>query len=189
MAEDDASIQILEPDADQQYIPERRERSTKPKTLQKPVDSNWQKPPLLIVEKKVVQPNTAPLPEKAQEKEDETTARIVNIVGEQQRKTDDTWKTQVGDVVWFIIRFFVMAFFSFIILVLLNPPFVQEPLQQQLFGETPLTDMQRRSASLSRAAAWATGAGVAFVILPPIWGVLSSRFFPNDIMMAMGLKH
>lgn len=193
MADDDASIQILDPDVDQQYVPERRERSQKPKPLNRNPDSNWQKPPVIIVERQMVPANTPaqppaivadPILDQPTVAAVEEPARIVNIVDERRNTTTDWLKTKASDVAWIAIKFFVMAIFSFIILVALNPPFVQEK------GATldGFNNLQRQSASLSRAAGWAAGAGVLFIVLPPIWDILQSRFFPNDLMRAIGIK-
>jgi len=188
--DDDASIQILEPDADQQYVPERKERdrqrATKP--VQKVADVNWQKPPVLIVERQVAaspQQSTASVPTVSPAQEELPAARIVNIVEEKPT----VWNNRISDIVWAIIRFFIMAFISFFALVLLNPPFIQETQQPAIFGESIVNGaMQRKPASLSRAAAWATGASVAYIILPPIWDLLSNKVVSEDLLKAFGLK-
>lgn len=194
--DDDASIQILEPDVDQQYIPERR-------TSKKPMSSAAatmaaavaaapittvvkQSPPLLVVERKTTPStivNELQQREKEQEKEQKPETRIVNILEEdvktEKTETKQWWEQQLHNIVWLLIKFFTMAVFAFLVLVVLNPPFVQDKTQ---FG------LQKQSADLSRAALWSGIAGTAFLVVPAISNVVTSKFFPSDILSAIGVK-
>jgi hypothetical protein len=119
--------------------------------------------------------------------------RIVNIIDEPARmahkEKEDWWQCRIGDAVSIVVRFVAMAIAVFVSLVLINPPFVQEPAQQQILdGGAANLDLQRRPASLSRVAIWSGIAGAAFLLLPPIYNIVCSRFFPDDLLAATGLK-
>lgn len=186
--DDDASIQILEADADQQYVPDRKDLSRQAKAP-KTADVNYQKPPVLIVERQVIPANV----EKQNLSKEEVqpsipsatlASRIVNIVDE---KPSSAWSNRVSDIVSLAIKFIVMALVSFFVLVLLNPPFVQEKRTE--FGSSSGSEtnaMQRQPASLSKASAWAAGAGLGYILLPPLYDLLSSRYLSNDFFKAFG---
>lgn len=187
--DDDASIQILEADADQQYVPDRKESSRQAKAP-RTADVNYQKPPVLIVERQVIPANVEKQNlSKADEQPSIPTAatmasRIVNIVDE---KPSSSWSNRVSDIVSLAIKFIVMALVSFFVLVLLNPPFIQEKRNE--FGSASGSEsnaMQRQPASLSKASAWAAGAGLGYILLPPLYDLLSSRYLSNDFLKAFG---
>jgi hypothetical protein len=213
MEDDEGSIQILEPDVDQQYVPEGKPASSAGLAKENPAVR--QKPPVLIVERQVM-PDTPPRQRTEQANATggnvqqptpmtvtgtaPTAAstvqgtvpgtheaplpvdRIVNIVNEPARiaakESDDWWQNAMGKTVTLTIQFFLMAIVVFLLFIVLNPPFVQDT-------SMPL---QKQSASWSKAAFGATLAGLAFLVLPPLYGIASSRFFPNDLLAATGLR-
>lgn len=233
----DASIEILEPDVDQQYVPETTTAATT--TRKRPSEKKdtasslllQQKPPVLIVERQVLQPTAAAAPPApvpaaaaaaptaaptalpapttvvaagtmpanaagaapaeraapASVERNPIASRIVNIVAEPERvaaqESENWWQQRVNDLVSLTTRFFAMAIVTFFTLVLLNPPFVQQCSSDSAGGA-----LQKRPASLSRAAVWGGIAGAAFLLVPPLWGVFSSRFFPDDLLLATGLR-
>ena len=178
--EDDASIQILEADADQQYVPDKKEQIRPAKINQKVADINFQKPPVLIVERQVLpQSQTQEKQNIQSEKEQPISSRIVHIVDEKS----PLWSSRMTDIVSLVLRFFMMALVSFVVLVALNPPFIQE--KSNGFGPTEVA-MQRQPANLSKASAWAAGAGLGYIVLPPLWELLSSKYFSSDFLKAFG---
>jgi hypothetical protein len=132
----------------------------------------------------------------AEEKEKATSdaaTRIVNIIDEPTRlahkEKQDWWQCKISDAVSIVVRFVAMAVAVFVSLVLINPPFVQEPAQQQILdGGGGAANLERRPASLSRVAIWSGIAGAAFLLLPSIYNIVCSRFFPDDLLAATGLK-
>lgn len=193
--DDDVSIQILEPEVDQQYVRERRTKndSRATNTISAAAASNVAKqqnttntstvkqpPPLIIVEQKLVptlptKATTAPTQTNTKEEQ----PRIVNIVDESVRleKTESKkwWEDKIQNIVWLIVQFLAMAVCAFFILVILNPPFVQEK------SDNGVIALQKQPASLSKTAIWSSLAGLAFIIAPFVWKLATSRFFPSDL--------
>ena len=209
------SIQILEPDIDQQYVPERRAGSERrgaapSRSPAATASAVRQKAPVLIVERQVVQQPAPPPPSlsspqqlqqpKAAVVQQEPTqlslaSRIIDVANAeaivthaQSDGSKNVWRQRVSDAVSILVQFFTMAIVVFVALVLINPPFVQEAAVNSLGVRQRLNDPVRRPASLKRAAIWAAVAGTAFLVLPHIWNICSSRFFPDDLLMAAGLR-
>ena len=104
----------------------------------------------------------------------------INFVGEARKVTETADWMQI---ISYVIQFFAMALTVFVLLVLINPPFVQPKC---VLVENPLI-LQTQPASLQKAAILGALAGGALLLAPILANIYNSRFFPGDLASAVGL--
>jgi len=202
--DDSQSFQILEPDIDQQYVPEKskrnvehndakkspdKQRSAAPRNKQSVTPDVRQRAPVLIVERQVAPAEPKPAATAEKSKQQPLSARIVDVandsVARRAAEQNSNWLQASSRLIIVLIQFFSMSVAVFVALVLINPPFVQDNTSA-FFGSA--TGPVRRPASMRKAAVIAGFAGISFLAAPYIWSVVTSRFFPHDMLLATGLR-
>lgn len=186
--EESQSIQILEDDIDEQYVPERGTRKSR-SALEPPrenlsekvaIDTKVrEKAPILIVER------PPPTNRNVTSVAPEVTMTAEVEKAEETRNPQSLWWDEtVAQTVTGIIKFIVMALAVFVSLVVINPPFIQ--VKKHTFSDRSV--LERQPASLKKAAGVAAIAGMALILVPPIYSICTSRFFPHDVMLAAGIQ-